>query len=150
MPEAEDEEGGCGNSAERSMGGEMAAMEKRLVHDGQAAENGLETEITLPRLRELQPHRQSVKMGVDGRARKQKSQKRPAQTPRKLPQQKMGQCERCGYLSSQAVCKACVLLEGLNKSRPRTAIDIAGHDDERGQAVNEAVNGVRQVSIAAD
>ncbi|EON66895.1 hypothetical protein W97_06298 [Coniosporium apollinis CBS 100218] len=150
VPEAEDEEGGCGNSAERSMGGEMAAMEKRLVHDGQAAENGLETEITLPRLRELQPHRQSVKMGVDGRARKQKSQKGPAQTPRKLPQQKMGQCERCGYLSSQAVCKACVLLEGLNKSRPRTAIDIAGHDDEREQAVNEAVNGVRQVSIAAD
>ncbi len=26
-----------------------------------------------------------------------------------------GTCERCGYMSSQAVCKACVLLEGLNK-----------------------------------
>lgn len=25
------------------------------------------------------------------------------------------QCERCGYLASQPVCKACVLLEGLNK-----------------------------------
>lgn len=25
------------------------------------------------------------------------------------------QCERCGYLASQPVCKACVLLEGLNR-----------------------------------
>ncbi|KAL6757207.1 ATP-binding domain-containing protein 3 [Haematococcus lacustris] len=30
----------------------------------------------------------------------------------------LGQCGRCGYLSSQPVCKACVLLEGLNRSRP--------------------------------
>ncbi|KAF5838474.1 hypothetical protein DUNSADRAFT_2803 [Dunaliella salina] len=28
------------------------------------------------------------------------------------------QCERCGYLSSQRVCKSCVMLEGLNKGRP--------------------------------
>ncbi|KAL6757208.1 hypothetical protein V8C86DRAFT_2628641, partial [Haematococcus lacustris] len=32
--------------------------------------------------------------------------------------QSVGQCGRCGYLSSQPVCKACVLLEGLNRSRP--------------------------------
>lgn len=29
-----------------------------------------------------------------------------------------GQCERCGYITSQRVCKACVLLEGLNKGLP--------------------------------
>ena len=40
------------------------------------------------------------------------------------PRQKLGQCERCGYLSSQAVCKACMLLEGLNKARPRTGIEV--------------------------
>lgn len=40
--------------------------------------------------------------------------------------QKLGQCERCGYLSSQTVCKACVLLEGLNKSRPKTGIEVVG------------------------
>jgi cytoplasmic tRNA 2-thiolation protein 1 len=40
------------------------------------------------------------------------------------PRQKLGQCERCGYLSSQAVCKACVLLEGLNKARPKTDIEV--------------------------
>lgn len=40
------------------------------------------------------------------------------------PRQKLGQCERCGYLSSQAVCKACMLLEGLNKARPKTGIEV--------------------------
>ena len=37
-----------------------------------------------------------------------------------LPQP--GSCERCGYISSQAVCKACVLLEGLNKGLPRLGV----------------------------
>ena len=31
-------------------------------------------------------------------------------------------CTRCGHVSSQAVCKACVLLEGLNKGRPRLGV----------------------------
>lgn len=33
-----------------------------------------------------------------------------------LPQP--GKCGRCGYISSQPVCKACVLLEGLNRGLP--------------------------------
>ncbi|XP_060639921.2 cytoplasmic tRNA 2-thiolation protein 1 [Anolis sagrei] len=33
-----------------------------------------------------------------------------------------GTCQRCGYLSSQSLCKACVLLEGLNRGLPRLAI----------------------------
>lgn len=33
-----------------------------------------------------------------------------------------GVCERCGYISSNAVCKACVMLEGLNKGLPRLGI----------------------------
>lgn len=28
-------------------------------------------------------------------------------------------CSRCGHVSSQEVCKACVLLEGLNKGLPK-------------------------------
>jgi cytoplasmic tRNA 2-thiolation protein 1 len=48
-------------------------------------------------------------------------------------QQVMGQCERCGYLSSQKICKACMLLEGLNKSRPRVEIEI-GVDEEEGSS----------------
>ncbi|KAJ8917784.1 hypothetical protein NQ315_010690 [Exocentrus adspersus] len=31
-------------------------------------------------------------------------------------------CTRCGYVSSQQICKACVLLEGLNKGLPRLGI----------------------------
>jgi len=33
-----------------------------------------------------------------------------------------GSCERCGHVSSMAVCKACVLLEGLNKGKPKLGI----------------------------
>jgi cytoplasmic tRNA 2-thiolation protein 1 len=29
-----------------------------------------------------------------------------------------GKCERCGYISSQKVCKACLLLDGLNRGLP--------------------------------
>ena len=38
----------------------------------------------------------------------------------KMPVQ--GTCTRCGYISSQPLCKACVLLEGLNKGLPRLGI----------------------------
>ncbi|KAH0631304.1 hypothetical protein JD844_005586 [Phrynosoma platyrhinos] len=33
-----------------------------------------------------------------------------------------GTCQRCGYLCSQPLCKACVLLEGLNRGLPRLGI----------------------------
>ncbi|KAJ1862194.1 cytosolic thiouridylase subunit Ctu1 [Coemansia sp. RSA 486] len=32
------------------------------------------------------------------------------------------QCERCGYISSNAVCKACTLLEGLERGVPKLGI----------------------------
>ncbi|XP_033095964.1 cytoplasmic tRNA 2-thiolation protein 1-like isoform X2 [Anneissia japonica] len=38
----------------------------------------------------------------------------------KMPTQ--GTCNQCGYISSHTVCKACVLLEGLNKGLPKLAI----------------------------
>ncbi|KAK5136087.1 hypothetical protein LTR08_004137 [Meristemomyces frigidus] len=58
-----------------------------------------------------------------------KQEKKSSRKPTKdapPPRQKLGQCDRCGYLSSQAVCKACMLLEGLNKARPRTGIEVGG------------------------
>jgi cytoplasmic tRNA 2-thiolation protein 1 len=33
-----------------------------------------------------------------------------------------GNCERCGYISSMNLCKACNLLEGLNKGLPKLGI----------------------------
>eukprot|EP00057_Strongylocentrotus_purpuratus_P029635 XP_011684109.1 PREDICTED: cytoplasmic tRNA 2-thiolation protein 1 [Strongylocentrotus purpuratus] len=38
----------------------------------------------------------------------------------KMPTQ--GTCSRCAYISSQPVCKACTLLEGLNKGLPKLGI----------------------------
>ena len=32
-------------------------------------------------------------------------------------------CQRCGYISSNPLCKACVLLEGLNKSRAKREVE---------------------------
>lgn len=33
-----------------------------------------------------------------------------------------GTCGRCGFVSSQELCKACVLLEGLNRGLPKLGI----------------------------
>ncbi|XP_074836691.1 cytoplasmic tRNA 2-thiolation protein 1 isoform X2 [Carettochelys insculpta] len=33
-----------------------------------------------------------------------------------------GACQRCGYVASQPLCKACVLLEGLNRGLPKLGI----------------------------
>ncbi|KAJ4445592.1 hypothetical protein ANN_12273 [Periplaneta americana] len=33
-----------------------------------------------------------------------------------------GTCSQCGFISSQKICKACVLLEGLNRGLPRLGI----------------------------
>ncbi|CAD6884737.1 unnamed protein product [Tilletia controversa] len=44
-------------------------------------------------------------------------------------------CSRCGYISSNELCKACVLLEGLNRGNP--AIGIRS---ERSRAVKDALS----------
>lgn len=94
---------GCGSGGGgRGAGGEMADMEKELV----AAETatGLETEILMPGKR---------KKGLKGQ-----------QTPKTVKGQVMGNCRKCGYLTSQEFCQACALIEGLNKNRPRRMIEV--------------------------
>lgn len=100
--------GGCGSAQGRSSGGEMAAMEEQLQQNEDVKDH--EIDFTVP----AQRH--------DRRKGKGKST-----VSRKLPQQRIGKCQRCGYMSSQAICKACNLLEGLNKNRPKTQIDVSGH-----------------------
>ncbi|KAF8756791.1 hypothetical protein HU200_011048 [Digitaria exilis] len=41
-------------------------------------------------------------------------------TTTRMPEQ--GTCECCGYISSQTLCKACVLLDGLNRGLPKLGI----------------------------
>lgn len=136
--------GGCGSSKES--GGEMAAMENKLMQDEEAAANGNEIEIKMPKKAvneqngvargtqdtadaeidnsKDQKSQKTGKQTIPIRTKEEKNRKRGKDAP--PAKQKLGQCERCGYLSSQAVCKACVLLEGLNKARPRTGIEVGG------------------------
>lgn len=125
---AEEEEGGCGSAVGKS----MASVESQLAANDRADEHNLETEITLPK----STSKPADEGGRDegGRAPTTappvKGQKKPRSERTGGPKKKgpakqvMGQCAKCGYLSSQAVCKACVLLEGLNKNRPKTKIEV--------------------------
>ncbi|KAJ5712984.1 uncharacterized protein N7483_010165 [Penicillium malachiteum] len=101
---ADDEAGGCGSHNGRSSGGEMAAMEQQLAANDTAESR--ETEIKMP------------KKGSD---------------TKKIKTQTLQYCEKCGYISSQRICKACTLLDGLNRNRPKTAIEI-GLEDEEGSS----------------
>ncbi|KAI5800125.1 hypothetical protein EDC01DRAFT_536751 [Geopyxis carbonaria] len=44
-------------------------------------------------------------------------------TPIRL-KQTLGSCKNCGYMSSQELCKACVLLDGLNKTKAKIIIHM--------------------------
>lgn len=111
----DDSVGGCGSQNGRSSGGEMAEMEKKLAED-EAAESR-ETEIKLPAApAQAQPSTAAILL---------KKPPNKCRQGKQLKVQTMGKCERCGYLSSQKICKACSLLEGLNKNRPKTAIEVA-------------------------
>ena len=112
----EDAAAGCGSANGRSSGGEMAEVEKQLAADEVAATN--EVEVILPAASTPEKP-EAVSTHDKNQARRRKQVK-----------QTMGQCERCGYLSSQKICKACMLLEGLNKSRPKTRIEVAAEDEE--------------------
>jgi cytoplasmic tRNA 2-thiolation protein 1 len=137
--------GGCGTSKES--GGEMAAMEKKLQQDEAAETNGNEIEIKMPKkevsgqngeTRIPQDKNENADLGLESNKQqatgkqtvpirtKNNGKTRKSGKDGPPPKQKLGQCERCGYLSSQAVCQACVLLEGLNKARPRTGIEVGG------------------------
>ena len=151
--EDEEVEGGCGSSNGKSAGDNMAEMEKMLRQNATAESNGTETEIKhSPKLVNVQAHDRDrsyqpqlsakstaipeeqshdtdsagAKTTVPIRTKQEKKSSRKFGKDASAPKQKLGQCERCGYLSSQAVCKACVLLEGLNKARPRTGVEVGG------------------------
>ncbi|KAH0841307.1 cytoplasmic tRNA 2-thiolation protein 1 [Fonsecaea monophora] len=107
--EGDEQANGCGNQNQTS--DSMVRLEKDLTANEAAAER--ETEIRLPQ--------QGVQPGIHDKKRRGR---------RKVVKQVMGQCERCGYLSSQQICKACSLLEGLNKSRPHTTIEVGIEEEE--------------------
>ena len=113
--DGEDGEAGCGSSNGRTSGGGMADMEQKLR--GEEAANSKETDFT------LQGQRHDIGKGNASPAA-------AARIPKRLPKQQLQNCVRCGYLSSQSVCKACMLLEGLNKNRPKTEIKVSVEEEE--------------------
>jgi cytoplasmic tRNA 2-thiolation protein 1 len=100
--------GGCGSANGRSSGNELAQMEESLKQTTQTA--ALETDLT-----HAKPARAEGVVHLPLRGRK--ASEAPA-----TPRQKLGQCIKCGYMSSQAICHACTLLETLNKNRPDISI----------------------------
>ncbi|MCJ1341153.1 nucleotidyltransferase [Bachmanniomyces sp. S44760] len=109
----EDGAGGCGSAGGRTGGGEMASMEKDLQNNENAQD------------REFQVTAQQTGINAKQKDLEAKAMKHKARKTKKVPKQKMGQCTRCGYLSSQLICKACILLESLNRSRPKMEISVA-------------------------
>jgi len=118
-----EEEGvaGCGSNG-RSSGGEMADMEKKLQEDKEASSREIDVMSVASNGTNGQRHDR-----IDG----QKGCKTgPKKAGRKLPKQTLGTCKKCGYMSSQDICKACTLLEGLNKNRPKMEIEVDVEDEE--------------------
>lgn len=52
-------------------------------------------------------------------------------------QSKPGICTKCGYMTSQPVCKACTLLEGLNKGKAALAVTHAVEPSRHGYLENK-------------
>ncbi|KAL7272693.1 cytosolic thiouridylase subunit Ctu1 [Rhizina undulata] len=129
------ESGGCGSGGgeARVRGSEMAEAEKALA--AAEASKDLETEITASSIKSKPVTALAVPI------------KRSKQTPKKIREQKMGTCKKCGYLSSQEFCKACTLLEGLNKNRPKTAIEveIGLEDEEASSSLRRRMEGLELV-----
>lgn len=114
--------GGCGSANGRESGGEMADMEKHLLQNEGAQDK--ETEVTL----KVQKHNRDCK-GSNGMAKK-------------LPRQRIGKCARCGYLSSQEICKACMLLEGLNRNRPKMQIQLSVEEEDCSPTLTRRMEGL--------
>ena len=129
MNEDEERARGCGSANGRGSGGEMAEMETQLTASEDA--DSREVEITSAGVTGQQHDRLESAIPV-GKGRK----------PWKLHTQHMGRCARCGYLSSQEICKACVLLDGLNKNRPKMEIRVEMDEEDSSSTLTRRMEGI--------
>ncbi|OBT88734.1 hypothetical protein VE02_02384 [Pseudogymnoascus sp. 03VT05] len=131
--EEEEGAGGCGSGNGRSSGSEMADMEKQL-RDNEGA-GAREVEITSAQVPRRRDTNSSMASSRPGNLKKEVM-------GRKLPRQTLGTCQRCGYMSSQAICKACTLLEGLNKNRPQVEIEVDAEDEDDSSTLRRKMEGI--------
>ena len=59
----------------------------------------------------------------------------------KMPERRT--CSRCGFVSSQEICKACIMLEGLNRGLPKLGIG-------KSNKVKRMMNSIKNVSNGND
>ncbi|KAM0271098.1 hypothetical protein ACHAQH_009220 [Verticillium albo-atrum] len=106
----DDDASTCGSKQGRSMESEVANIEENLRRV--AVDKDSEVDFT--------PMDNSSIMRLKREGRKD------ASTADTLPDlQKLGKCQRCGYMTSQTFCQACILVDSLNKNRPR--VEIGGN-----------------------
>ncbi|KAL2015759.1 hypothetical protein VTK56DRAFT_4869 [Thermocarpiscus australiensis] len=107
----EDDIGGCGSQSGRAPEGEMAAVDKQLREN--EAHEAFEIDVA-----------KAIPKSKDGMEDKDKSlpTRSGKGASKGIARQVLGNCKRCGYMSSQDVCQACMLLEGLNKNRAQIQI----------------------------
>ncbi|APA08169.1 hypothetical protein SS1G_00144 [Sclerotinia sclerotiorum 1980 UF-70] len=128
----EEGNGGCGTNG-RSSGGEMADMEKKLQEDEEASGREIDVASIASNTTNSQGHDRIDKFEARRGAKKD---------GRKLTKQTLGKCKKCGYMSSQEICKACVLLEGLNKNRPKMEIEVDVEDEEESSTLRRRMEGL--------
>ncbi|KHJ33564.1 putative pp-loop atpase superfamily protein [Erysiphe necator] len=110
----EEDIGGCGGFNKGASGGEMILLEKKLQENEKAVSNGTELFSSL-----------AITISQNNITEKSKvALSSTKKAPRKHFRQTLGTCVKCGYMSSQETCKACNLLEGLNKNRPKIEVQI--------------------------
>ena len=110
----DEEAKGCGAASTGE--GQMADAERRLVENERS--HPLETEVR---------RKMPVPRTKEGK---------------QIKVQTMGNCERCGYISSQRICKACSLLEGLNKNRPAVEVAVVEEDEESSTTLKRQIERV--------
>ncbi|KAI9675515.1 MAG: nucleotidyltransferase [Trizodia sp. TS-e1964] len=148
-------EGGCGSLGGGGGGGlaGMRALEGRLAmgeRDDVLAQRHVRNEKDVELTAGTGAAGLLASTGAKTAAVPVKNRPRQRHVRKKPAQQTMGSCSRCGYISSQLVCKACMLLEGLNRDRPRVEIELecdsgAGGDVSGGGG--DISMGVRALSL---
>ncbi|GKT44079.1 cytoplasmic tRNA 2-thiolation protein 1 [Colletotrichum spaethianum] len=97
---------GCGSQRGKASQGEIAQLDASLSQA--TLDEGLETDFT---------GTVAAKNGAQTKGRPVLNHALSS-----APLQTLGKCERCGYMSSQAVCQACLLVDGLNKNKAQIRI----------------------------
>jgi len=140
ISEEEETAGGCNDAHGADGGAGMVVLEKKLEEqDRREAERDMTDRLikgsapgllsdTVRSSQQSSSTNSTQEMAIQTVPIRPKQKMSTKTTSTLKDDRKLGKCETCGYLSSQKVCKACVLLEGLNKARPKLpiAVEIEG------------------------